>query len=522
MNINFEKVKELFAKIKFEKGKGAATNITKVIALLTLTGTLLSKNPVQNNNGNTIVYAKETLDDVKDESANFSLDTANEEKVELTLEETKKNAVKDLKSVYKTYLKKYYTSKTYKKLTSKYKKGVNVINACKTNEKVEEYYGRYEAALKAIKPSKLVSYQKKLETSFLKTYKKLIENNEYSDNNLAKLEDIKNEGIESIYGALTKTKSKKAKTNYVKELSSVKTLIVETKDYVISYINNNKELSEEEKTTLINQVNNSDDIEDINSIKEEYGYEEVVDEKTITVEQINQKIDKLVKEYPKYTEEEIRCMVAAANMDDVKDEDILTIFGANSKKDMEDKVETIRVTLIHIRLAMEEEIFKPPGDEETYLNVTIKYPNILKTYDLFINEDMYKHAEIMWNNTAKKIAAKKGYARGEYGLDEYSFEDAMQNYHFVRYICNASVDSKIDGGIYYGSTDTIPVNDERLAGVGGFIINSIHLESFSINNYIYKNYLTKNYPTLDAAIEDVMKKYDNCIMNRINKIKKLK
>ena len=236
MNINFEKVKELFAKIKSEKGKEAATNIKKVIVLLTLTGTLLSKNPVQNNNGNTIVYAKETLDDVKDENANSTLDIDNEEKVELTLEESKKNAVKDLKSVYKTYLKKYYTSKAYKKLTSKYKKGVDVINACKTNEKVEEYYGRYEAALKAIKPSKLVKYQKKMETSLLKTYKKLIENNEYSDNNLAKLEDIKNEGIESIYGALTKTQSKKAKTNFVKELTAVKTLVAETKDYIINYI----------------------------------------------------------------------------------------------------------------------------------------------------------------------------------------------------------------------------------------------------------------------------------------------
>lgn len=301
MNINFEKVKELFAKIKFEKGK-----IKQVIALVTLTGTLLSKNPVQNNNGNTIVYAKETLDDVKDENANFSLDTANEEKVELTLEEAKKNAVKDLKSVYKTYLKKYYTSKAYKELTSKYKKGVKVINACKTNEKVEEYYGRYEATLKAIKPSKLVSYQKKLETSFLKTYKKLIENNEYSDNNLAKLEDIKNEGIESIYGALTKTKSKKAKTNYVKELTTVKTLVAETKDYVISYINDSKDLNEDEKEAIINQINNLDNIEDINSVGEEYGYveeEEYVETNPnkMTLDILNDK-DKLKEFAEKYEE----------------------------------------------------------------------------------------------------------------------------------------------------------------------------------------------------------------------------
>lgn len=455
--------------------------LAKGVMLLTISGALVAKNPVASNNGNTVVYAAETL------------------------ESKQSKALKNLEKVYKYYSKSYYTEKEYTKLTKYYNKGVKAIKACKTKTSVTETYNEYKELLNSVKPSILVKYQKKMEKSLLKSYKSLIKKNSYSDYNLTELENIKDEGIEKIYASKTKSKSKKAKTSYVKKLKGVTTLLEETRLNIVNYILDNKDLSKTEKQAIIEQINNLEKVEDIVSVGEEYGYSEeevVIVDETITVEQVEDKIKELCKKYPKYDEEEIRCMVAAANMDYVKDEDILTIFDAKDKEEMEEKAETVRVTMIWIIESYKNYLSNIDG------HLNIDYPDTLKTYDLFINPDMKAHAKFMWENTNKKLVAKRNY-----DLEDYPFEDVMETCHSILYFYNTNSQYT---SFCYDETGVIPINDERLNGVGGYIINSLHLETYSINNYYYQSYLPKN-SNYDTDIDKYMEKYENCIMNRVNK-----
>ena len=136
MNINGKRIKEILA---------------KGFVLITITGTLVSTNP-KSGSKKTVIHAA----------------------VDLT--ETKSDAVAELKAIYKKYSKKYYTSSKYSKIINYYKKGVKAINAATSENGIETAFEKYKALIEKIKPSKLVKYQKKMETSLLKTYKKLIEN----------------------------------------------------------------------------------------------------------------------------------------------------------------------------------------------------------------------------------------------------------------------------------------------------------------------------------------------------------
>ena len=80
------------------------------VALVVLAGGLTIINPVKSNGGYDIVNAA------------------------VDLSETKEDAINELKTVYKKYLKKYYTSKSYTKLTKYYKNGVELINNDGENE----------------------------------------------------------------------------------------------------------------------------------------------------------------------------------------------------------------------------------------------------------------------------------------------------------------------------------------------------------------------------------------------------
>ena len=348
-------------------------SLTKGFVLVTLAGALVTKNPVASNNRNTVVYAAESLD-------------------------TKiSKALKNLEKVYKYYSKSYYSTKEYSKLTKYYNKGVKAINACKDKTSINDTYNEYKELLNSVKPSILVKYQKKMEKSLLKSYKSLVTKNEYFDYNLSKLESIKDEGIEKIYGAKTKSKSKKAKTSYVKQLKSVTTLLDQTRSYVVNYINSNSNLSNNEKQAIIEEINNTSNVDAIVAIGEEYGYEEVVDE-TITVEQINAKIKELCKKYPKYTEDEIRVLVATANMDFVKEEDLLTIFDVSSKTELGSKAELLD-TLIGERVeGYSYENFENCGWEEHVYDETGRtQKEMVQFKDLCLNSKVQKSMKYIYN-----------------------------------------------------------------------------------------------------------------------------
>ena len=252
------------------------------------------------------------------------------------IETSKKTALKNLEKLYKKYNKKYYSSKEYTKLTNYYNTGISKIKECTDLDKLETIYTEYETKLKDIKPSVLVKYQKKVEKSFLKTYKSLIKENDYSEYNLKVLESIRDEGIERIYAAKNKTNVKKAKNAYVNKLKEVKTILIETKDKIVSFIENNNKISTSEKQIIINNINNSDDVKYITNIGEEYGY---VEGEIVTRAEIEQTIKDNVKKYKTYTEDEIRIMVANTNLSYIKDEDLLDIYNAKDKDELISKIE---------------------------------------------------------------------------------------------------------------------------------------------------------------------------------------
>ena len=138
---------------------------------------------------------------------------------------------------------------------------------------------------------------------------------------------------------------------------------------------------------------------------------------------------------------------------------------------------------------------------------------ITKTYDLFINENMKKHAKFMWNLTDGRTRAMRN--ANEYGENELSFEELMQTCHTIEYFYDFTIpDSEFD------PTGSISINDNRLDGVGGYIINSIHLEEFTLT-MCYYNYVPKgSYFAEDLEI--YLEKYNNCIMKRINEYQKTK
>ena len=91
------------------------------------------------------------------------------------------------------------------------------------------------------------------------------------------MEEIKDEGIENIYSAVTKTKAKSAKSSAEKKCKKVevKTNVNETNNEVdelrnnfISYVNNNNDLTPEQKATIIENVNSLTTVEQVEELME--------------------------------------------------------------------------------------------------------------------------------------------------------------------------------------------------------------------------------------------------------------
>ena len=430
-------------------GKKIKETLTKGFVLMALTGTLVSKNPIKFNNDVNIVYAADNL------------------------EQDKKDALKELKSVYKTYNKKYYSSKNYKKLTKNYNKGVSLIKNSKNGDKVDEYLKKYTDILNGIKPTVLIKYQNKMEKKLLTTYKKLITKNKYSESNLEKIEDLKEQGVEEIHSALTKTKAKKAKNNYITKLNNVKTKIEQIREDAINFINDNKNIDEENKKVLIEQISNNSE-ENITAILEEYGYvyeeKEIFDE-TITVEQIDNKIKELLKKYPKYTEDEVRTLVATANMDFVKDEDLLTIFNITSVDEIKLKDEYLKEWKDEYGECAGTQklyILHPDFSEESNLINARKYEDLIKINDLFINKKLKENANYIHN-------LEKNMVYNPYDNSGFGFYDNLGNLAGIELVAYIYDDYSSD--IDYKKEYTYKYSDSLFDNTG--------------SGYIFKNYITK-------------------------------
>lgn len=177
--------------------KGIKVLFAKGFMLAIIICALVSKNPFAGDNGETVVYAAQTL------------------------EQYTAKTLKSLKKVYKNYKKTYYTTKEYEKLTSKYEEGVKAIEACTLKSDVKATYAEYNEILTGIKPSILINYQAKMEKIVVNTYNSLISKNNYSSLNLRRLNTIKDEAIEKIYAQKTKVMAKNVKDRAVDSFNRV-------------------------------------------------------------------------------------------------------------------------------------------------------------------------------------------------------------------------------------------------------------------------------------------------------------
>jgi hypothetical protein len=428
-----------------------------------------------------------------------------------TLEKNKSKALKNLEKVYKYYSKSYYTAKEYDKLTEYYNNGVTAIKACKDKASINETYNEYKELLDSAKPSKFVKYQKKMEKSLLKSYKSLVSKNEYSDYSLSKLENFKDEGVEKIYATKTKAKAKKAKNSYVKKMKGVTTLLSQTRTNIIDYINGNSDLGDNEKATIIEQINELQNPEEILAIGEKFGYEEVVDE-TITAEQIEARIKELCKKYPKYSEEEIRVLVATANMDFVDEEDWLTIFKVSSKKEISKKTDMLD-DLIGERIeGYNYEHYENFGfDEYIYDDTGRTQKEMIQFTDLCLNPKVQKNIEFLYELSQPMLF------RDVTRQDQESFTNGnLAVAELIVYM----LDLYEEVPYFKRPTDIYAFNDKIFDETGiGYIYKqyAIGLESCFLNNYIY-NSMPSNH-NLDEEIEAACS-CENPILKLKQKIKK--
>ena len=393
------------------------------VALVVLAGGLTIVNPVKSNGGYDIVNAA------------------------VDLSETKEDAINELKTVYKKYLKKYYTSKSYTKLTKYYKKGVELIKDATTVNKIDAACEKYKELMEGIKPYYLVKYQNKMTTKVENSYKKLVSKNSYSDSNLDALEDLKNEGIEAIKNAVTKTKAKKAKSSYITKMNGVKTKLQQVREEVANYLET-QNMTQEEKNKILEQVNNMSE-NDIEDLLKEYGYE-------TQEEYVETNPNKLT--------------VAILNDEKKFDEFIEKILKALESKDMD----------VYIDYS---------GDQRFVTKKTIKYMLYLLNYN-YVDPDVSKADFLEYT---ERLAGVNPEGMTLDGMKKYTqMYDGILMYAI-------DYEQPVDYGLFI-------IENNEIKGIGDFIVKleksllekkwdkSEKLFLEYINEYAYKN------PTIDRAV----------------------
>lgn len=423
--------------------------LTKGILLTTITGTLVCTGPNIISDNTTKVYAL----------SNF--------------ETSKTKMINKLEKLYSKYNKKYYEEKDYVKLTSYYNSGVNELkNLSEKNsnsKKIEEVYKKYEEKMNKIKPSILVSYQKKQEKKVLKEYKSLIKNNSYSKNNSDELELIKDTSIEKIYKTKTKTKAKNIRVESINSLDSVKTLLEEEKEDVIYYINTNKNISESDKKAIIERINSTNDIKVIESIGKEYNYGE---NEKVTIKDIEDRIKSLCKKYKAYTEDEIRCLVATANLDYIDDSELFSVYKVNNFEDLKSKMlkadELLEKTGHILGKEYRTKYYNRNFYEETDY---IKYDSVFWVNDLIIKDDIRTHADYLCSLLKSMI--EEDYTEKQCEKDEcgsYNTNGFLSMLKLQKWFYNYPLD-EFATEYRYDTSLAINVNDKRLKGSEGYALD---------------------------------------------------
>ncbi|MBR4343661.1 MAG: polysaccharide deacetylase family protein [Lachnospiraceae bacterium] len=190
------------------KAKSIRGLLLKGITVTVLAGALTVNDPIINVKDTTFVSAAQSVESYR-------------EKI-----------LKNLSKVYKYYLKSHYSDDEYLELTVQYENGIDAINFADSKSEIKSIYAEYKEILRSIRPSVLISYQEKQVGYLVDAYDKLVSKNKYSEEDFSELENIKNEGIESIYNTRTKTKAKKARKNAIEELEAIQALPEEKPDVI--------------------------------------------------------------------------------------------------------------------------------------------------------------------------------------------------------------------------------------------------------------------------------------------------
>ena len=471
--------------------------LTRGLILTTITGTLVCTGPNIFSDNTTKVYALSSF------------------------ETSKNKMINKLEKLYSKYNKKYYEEKDYTTLTSYYNSGIKKLKSLSeknsSSKEVEKVYKEYEEKMNKIKPTILVSYQKSQEKKVLKKYKSLIKSNGYSKNNSEELEIIKNTSIEKIYKTKTKTKAKNIRIESINSLDSVKTLLEEEKEDVIYYINTNKNISESDKKAIIERINSTNDIKVVESIGKEYNYGE---NEKVTIKDIEDRIKSLCKKYKAYTEDEIRCLVATANLDYIDDSELFSVYKVNNFEGLKSK------------MLKADELIKYAGEitgverntrwfeRNEYLDSDyIKYNDIIWVNDLIIRDDIKTHADYLCS--LLKSMVEEDYTKKQCKDDiSGSFETNgfLSMLKLQQWFYNYPLENV--EGKKYDSSLAINVKDKRLKGSEGYMLDKfIYTGAYlMIDSRGYDLYITKELSEYDNFQLDLKYRKNNYLSNKIREI----
>lgn len=233
-----------------------------------------------------------------------------------------------------------------------------------------------------------------------------------------------------------------------------------------------------------------------------------------SVDQVNAKIKELCKKYPKYTEDEIRSLVATTNMDYIDVKDIYTIFNVNSKKELKSKVEQADQLIIDAAASISAEYstnFFDDEEEYYYYEPGMKdYKDIIWANDLIMDETLKIHGDYMCD--ILRTYVDKGITveeLEELGIKARGLDGILAFYKFEIwfYDCNDSV-KELAPSHCYDETKVININDERLQGSTGYMLNKFLYCAYENNMldwrataYTMEAENREGYVTIDLANE---------------------
>ena len=315
----------------------------------------------------------------------------------------------------------------------------------------------------------LEEYRSNAIKSFGKTYDRLFESNEYSAFGRQQLKLIKEIGENAINAAKSKTKIKQAKTAAIEDFNSIITLPDETRITVIAFLKDDKSIKKSKRAKAIKKLEGMTDIKDMLSLGAKYGYEPT---DRVTIGQMEDRIKLLGKKYPKYSEDEIRSLVATANLDYIDDSELFSVYKVNNIDALEQKInkadELIKyageITGIEYRTRYYNKNFY---DISNY----IRYDSIFWVNDLIIRDDIRVHADYLCK--LLKSMVEEDYTEKQCKKDEsgsYDTNGFLSMLKLQKWFYDYPQDS-FAMEYRYDTSLVINVNDDRLKGSEGYVLD---------------------------------------------------